>query len=58
MFAKVGPKKGVSKVLARNFRTTGFQLKLLISIESLNIFHLKPAKNQSGCSLGAKLWPN
>ena len=32
------------------------QLKLLILIESLNIFHWKPAKkNQSGCCLGQNL---
>ena len=29
------------------FRTNGFQLKLLISIESLNIFHWKTAKKKS-----------
>ena len=40
------------------FRTTVFQLKLLILIESLYIFHWKAAKNQSGCDLGPKFEPN
>ena len=40
-------------------RTTRFQLKLLISIESLSIFHWKPAKkNQTGCGLEAKFGVN
>ena len=38
------------------FRTTGFQLKLLILIESSNIFHWKPAKNiRMGVVLGQNL---
>ena len=53
IFAKFGPKNG-------NFyrfwhflkKTTGFQLKLLIIIESHDIFHWKQAK-KSGCGLGA-----
>ena len=48
------------------FRTIGLQLKLLILIESPNIFHWKPAKKtnknknkkQNGCGLGAKFGPN
>ena len=53
IFAQVGPKmvifRGFSK---KNFRTTGFQLKLLILIESPtrcapNIFHRKPVKKKS-----------
>ena len=41
------------------FRTTGLQLKLLILIESPNIFYWKPAKkNQNGCGFGAKFGPN
>ena len=40
-------------------RTTRFQLKLLISIESLSTFHWKPAKkNQTGCGLEAKFGVN
>ena len=40
-------------------RTTGFQLKFLILIESPNIVHWKPAKkNQIECGLGAKFGPN
>ena len=35
--------RGFSKIF---FRTTGFQLKLLISIEFPHIFHLKPAKKK------------
>ena len=35
---------------------TGLQHKLLILIESLNIFHGKFLKNQSGRSLQDKIW--
>ena len=42
-------------VLAKIFRTTGFQLKLLRSIESLNIFHWKPAEK---IKVGVVLWQN
>ena len=46
------------------FRTVGLQLKLLILIESPNIFHWKPAKKTKkkgkkiGCGLGAKSGSN
>ena len=42
-------------------RTTGFQLKFLILIESPNIVHWKPAKKKKmyiGCGLVAKYGPN
>ena len=40
----------------KDFRTTGFKLKLLISIKSLNIFHWKPAKKiKLGVVLGQNL---
>ena len=43
-------------VLAIFLITTGFHLKLLILIESLNIFHWKPAKKiKVGVVLG-KIW--
>ena len=60
IFAKVGPKNGNFQGFQQKiFRTTGFQLKLLISIESLNIFHWKSEKkNQSGCGLWAKFGQN
>ena len=60
IFAKVGPKNGnLQGFQQKIFRTTGFQLKLLIPIESLNIFQWKPAKkNQSGCGLGVKFGQN
>ena len=45
IFAKVGTKICNFEGFYQNiFRTTGFQLKLLISIEFLNIFYWKPAK--------------
>ena len=50
--------RGFSKFF---FRTTGFQLKLIILIEFPNIFHWKPAtkkKKENGCGLGAKFGPN
>ena len=38
------------------FRTTGFQLQLIILIESSNIFHWKPAKKSKvGMVSGQKL---
>ena len=38
------------------FRTTGFQLQLIILIESSNIFHWKPAKKSKvGVVSGQKL---
>ena len=43
IFAKVGQKNGNFQGFQQKFfRSTGFQFKLLISIESLNIFHWKP----------------
>ena len=40
----------------KDFRTTGFKLKLLISIKSLNIFQWKPAKKiKLGVVLGQNL---
>ena len=56
-FCKVGPKSKLLEILPHFFffRTTGLQHKLLILIESPNIFHWKSAKKESGCSLfGAK----
>ena len=45
--------RGFSKFF---FRTTGFQLKLLMLIESSNIFHWKTGKkNQIGCGLWGNL---
>ena len=42
---QIGPKKTIFKRLYQHFfRTSGLQDKLLISIESPNIFHWKPAK--------------
>ena len=46
------------EVLPIFFRTTKLQLKLLILIESPNIFHWESAKKQSGCGLGTKFGPN
>ena len=44
---------------ALSISTTGFQLKLLLLIESPNICHWKPAKeNQSKCGLGANFGSN
>ena len=40
------------------FRTTRFQLKLLILIESLNIFHWKPAKKSKWVGSWGQIWPN
>ena len=52
-FARAGQK------ILEIFRTTGFQLKLLVLIEFPNILHCQPVKkNQIGCGLGAKFGPN
>ena len=57
--AQVGPKK---MIIFRGFinfffyRTTGFQLKLLILIESPNIFHWKPAKKSNWVWSWGKIW--
>ena len=58
--AQVGPKNDNFQRFRRNiFITTGLQLKFLILIKSLNIFHRKPTKkSQNGCGLGAKFRPN
>ena len=45
---------GFSKMF---FRSTGFELTLLILIEFPNTFHWKQAKNQSWCGLGSKFGP-
>ena len=55
-FAQVGPKNSNFQRFQQNiFRTTGFQLKLLILIEYPNIFHQKPAKKIKMCVLGQNL---
>ena len=57
-FAQVVPKNGnFQRFQQKIFRTTGFQLKLLILIELPNISHWKPAKKQTKWvwSLG-KIW--
>ena len=42
---KLGQKVSIfGRFSKKDFRTTGFKLKLLISIKSLNIFQWKPAK--------------
>ena len=59
-FVQVGQKMTIFRGFNNfYFRTNGLQLKLLILIESLNIFHWKTAKKtqQSGCGLGAKSGP-
>ena len=38
------------------FGTTGFQQKLLILIESPNIFHWKSTKKESRCYLSGQIW--
>ena len=48
----------VLEVLPIFFRTARLQLKLLILIESPNIFIGNQEKKQSGCGLGAKFGPN
>ena len=54
---KLSPKialfRGFSKKI---FRTTGLQLKLLILIESPNIFHWKPAKKSNWVWSWGKIW--
>ena len=57
IFEKVGPKNGNFQGFQQKlFKTTGFQLKLLISIESLIVFHWKPAKKiKVGVILGQNL---
>ena len=45
--------RGFSKT---NFKTTGFQLKLSISIESINIFHWKPAIKSKWVWSWGKFW--
>ena len=57
---KLGQKIVIFKGFSNFFSElpTGFQLKLLILIESPKIFHWKPAKkNWSGCGLGVKFGP-
>ena len=58
IFAKVRPKMIIFRGFSKNFSELlhWLPIKVInISIESLNIFHWKPAKeNQSGCGLGAK----
>ena len=52
---KLAQKIALAKVLSFFFKTTGFQLKLSILIESPNIFHWKPAKNKVHLVLGQNL---
>ena len=54
---KLGQKMEIFKCFRKkNLRTTGFQLLLLIVIESLNIFHWNPAKKiKVGVVLGKNL---
>ena len=57
-FVQVAPKKSNFERFYQFFRTTGFQLKLLMLIESPNIFHWKSAKqNKVGVVLGTKFGP-
>ena len=45
-FVQIGPKKIFKRFYQLFFRTNGLQHKLLILIESLNIFHWKSAKKK------------
>ena len=63
LFVQVAPpppkkKKAISRGFTTYFKTTGLQLKLLVLIESPNMFHGKSAKKQSGCGHGEKFEPN
>ena len=59
LFVQVGPPKiAISRGFTTFFKTTGLQLKLLVLIESPNMFHGKSAKKQSGCGHGEKFEPN
>ena len=56
IFAQVGPKIVIFRGFSNFFRSTGFQLKLLILIKSPIIFHWKPAKKiEVGVVLGQNL---
>ena len=63
MIVEVGQKMVIFKGFSTCFfRITGFQLQLLILIESSNIFHWKPAKKEakwvwSSGKIWAKLGP-
>ena len=59
IFAKVGPKNGnFLRFWQKIFRTTGFQLKLKISIESPNIFCWKPAEKSKWVQSWGEFGPN
>ena len=59
LFVQVGPPKiAISRGFTTFFKTTGLQLKLLVLIESPNMFHGKSAKKQSGGGHGEKFEPN
>ena len=54
---QIGPEKAIFlEVLQFFFRITRLQPKLLILIESSNIFHWKSTKRQSWCGLRGKIW--
>ena len=55
-FVEVDPKMAIFKGFISFFRTTRLQLNVLISIESPNILHWKPAnKNKVGVVFGQNL---
>ena len=60
IFAQVGPKNGNFQGFQQFFfRTTGFQLKLLILIEFPNIIHRQSTKKKKvGVVFGAKFGPD
>ena len=57
LFVQVGPPKiAISRGFTTYFKTTGLQLKLLVLIESPNIFHGKTKKkNKVGVVMGKNL---
>ena len=56
LVVQIGPEKQFLEVLPNFFGTTALQQKLLILIESPNIFHWKSTKKESGCGLRDKIW--
>ena len=56
IFAQVGSKMVIFRGFSNFFRTTGFQLKLLL-IESPKIFHWKPGKKIEVGVVLAKVCP-
>ena len=60
LFVQIGPKKTIFKRFYQLFfKTSGLQHKLLILIESSNIFQWKSAKKkEGGCGIWGKVWAN